>query len=108
MQAGQLRHPVTIQELTTSLNDYGETVEAWSDWENVFAEIKPQSSREFQRAKQLQADATHVLKIRYLPGVTSGMRVKFGDRILNLMQPPLDEAERNRELLLICREIHSA
>ncbi|WP_228303207.1 phage head closure protein [Klebsiella michiganensis] len=40
MQAGRLRHRVTIQNFTTSRTPSGQPVEKWEDGKTIWAEVK--------------------------------------------------------------------
>lgn len=101
--AGSLRLSVTIEEVTETNTD-GVVAQSWSDYaDNVRAGILPQSGREFYRAKQVYADMTHLVRIRYLAGVTPKMRLKLGSRYLNIVSVGNVE-ERDRVLDLVCIE----
>ena len=105
MRAGKLRHPVTIQEVTVT-NANGEVSRAWATITHgsVRAAIMPQNGREYYQAKQVHADMTHLVRIRYLAGVTPEMRVRFGTRNLNIIDV-VNIEERGRQMLLTCQEV---
>ncbi len=58
MQAGRLRHRVTIQNFTTSRTPSGQPVEKWEDGKTIWAEVKGISGRELLAAGAERADAT--------------------------------------------------
>lgn len=103
MKAGEMRNPLVIQEPINTQNDYGETIQTWREFASVNGSVKPSSAREFWRASQQVADATHGVTIRYLPGVLPTMRILYGSRVLNIISV-LDNEERHAELNLICKE----
>ena len=103
MRAGKLRHRVTIQEPIITQNDYYETVETWQDFAMCDASIGPLTAREFFNAAQVQSDVTHKVEIRYVPGVTSAMRLLFGSRVLNILAV-LSADERGTSQELLCKE----
>lgn len=106
MRAGQLgRHRIDIQQPVEGTADAaGEIPITWSAYaSSVPVEITPQGGREFVQAAQVQAEMTHLLRIRYLAGVTSAMRVMFGTRKLYILAVT-NVDERNRETLLSCKE----
>lgn len=103
MNAGEMRYSLTIQEPINTQNSYGETIQTWRDFATVNGGVKPSSAREFWRASQQVADATHGVTIRYLPGVLPTMRILYGARVLNIISV-LDNEERHVELNLICKE----
>jgi SPP1 family predicted phage head-tail adaptor len=103
MQAGKLRHRITIQSPTETRDDHGQAIKTWSTFATVNGSIVPESSREFWSAKQTQADITHLFSIRYLPGVTSRMRIAYGSRVFQI-GGVINVGERNVELHLACTE----
>lgn len=111
INAGKYRHIVTFQRLKqANQNAYGETsVNDENNWEDSFTSrvgIFPLSGREFL---SLQGDVksseiSHRVVLRYREGVTSEMRIKFGNRIFEITSPPVNGYERNDELLIFCKE----
>lgn len=104
-QPGLKRHLVGIQRPVTQVVD-GHELERWVSYaDEVWASIEPLSGREFFAAQQVQADVTHRVRIWYLAGVKSDMRVVTSDsRALQLVGPPIDPDELHVELVLMCRE----
>jgi len=106
MRSGTLRHHIQIQQKTTAQDSFGAPVETWAVFATVWAEIKPASSTDRAAFNQATApETTHKVNIRYLAGVTSAMRVMFDSRVFEIIAPPLNWDERNRELTLMCREL---
>ncbi len=62
------------------------------------------TSREFMAAQQVNADITHMLKMRYRSGVTASHRLKIGTRILNILGPPVNVGERGVEMMITAIE----
>ncbi len=102
--AGKYRHPITIEQPSSTKNEYGEEEDTWQIVARVPAKISPLSGRELWNAQQVQPDITHEICIRYYPAITAKMRVKFGTRVFNILTPPLNLEERNRELRMMCME----
>lgn len=103
MQAGKLRHRVTIQTQTATQGTFGEPADTWTDVDTVWASVEPLSGREFLDARQMQADVTTRVTIRYLAGVIPSMRVKYGTRTLDILGV-VNREERDRTMELMCRE----
>ena len=104
MRAGRLRKRLTIQQPTEgSADPLGEKPMTWSDVASVWAEVLPQSGREFYRAQQIHAELSHAISIRYRAGLTPRMRLVLEGRPLNVVAI-INVEERNRELLLYCAE----
>lgn len=104
MQAGRLRHRITIQEPVVARNGFNEAITTWSNVATVWASVEPISGREFFAAEHVQSEITHRVRLRYRPGVTSEMRVSFGGRYLQI-ESVIDVRERNAEMQLMCREM---
>lgn len=105
-RAGGYRHRITIEENTgTTQNDYGEPVEVWTTFAEVWARVQPVSSREYLEARAQSADVSHRITMRHLEGVTREMRVKFKGRILEIVQPPRNVEEVGKKMEMLCREI---
>src|SRR6185437_1339320 len=78
VSAGDLRHRITIKEHAPAYDDYNRPVKATdgSDWKPIqptgsfWAAIEPLSGREIIVAKEVAPTATHVIRMRYAPGIT--------------------------------------
>ena len=107
VRAGDLRNRVTIQTVSesTTATDYGTRTKTWSDSFPAWAEIMPQTGREFYRAQQVVGDVTHLLRIRFRPDVTftPDNRITFGNRVLNIVSI-LELDERHRDWMVTCVE----
>lgn len=108
INAGKYRHIVTFQKLKEAQDSYGETsVNVNDNWEDAFVArvgIFPISGREAVSEDFRQAEISHRIVLRYTKGVVSTMRIKFGSRIFEITSPPVNNYERNDELLLYCKE----
>lgn len=104
MRSGKLRHRVTLQTQVETQNSFGEQETlSWQDYATVWGAVEPLQGREFFTAMQVNAETTVRIRIRYMTGVTSRMRVSFDSRIYNI-KSIIDPDERNRELQLMCSE----
>lgn len=103
MQAGKLRHRIDIQRPAGGEDTYGAPDEAWDLFLTAHASVEPRSGLERTEDQAVAAEVTHVVRIRYREGVTPDMRVKFGDRVLEI-ESVVDVDERGRELVLLCKE----
>ena len=103
MKAGELRHKVTIQKVSQTLDSSRQTVDLWTKLAEVWAAVEPLSGRELLNAQQIQPDVTHRVRIRHRDDVTAKMRVQHDSRNLNI-ESIINVNERDRELHLLCRE----
>ena len=98
------RHPVMIQTYEATLNEWNEPVQTWKDWKQVWVSIEPISGREYWAKHQAQAEVSHRIRMRYIPGVLPTMRIVYGDRIFEI-ESVIDWEERNEYLQLMCKEV---
>lgn len=104
MDAGLMRHRITIQRLGCTRNEFGEPEDIWEDVVSLRASINPLSGRDFTAAMKEQAEVTHKVTIRYNPTVKVSMRARFGDRLFRILHI-IDTWEQHREMTLICKEL---
>ena len=104
MNIGNMRHRVTIEQKTID-NSGIDPIETWTKFATVWAAIEPLKGTEkwIDGAKLISNDVTGRIKIRYLPGVTPAMRVKYGTRIYEILAV-INISERNEEINLMVRE----
>jgi len=90
VNAGELRHKVTIQELQRVLA-------------TVWAKIQPLRGNERYQAQQVSSALSHKIILRYLDGVKPQMRVLYGSRVFYIVSV-INVEERNEMLELLCEE----
>lgn len=105
MNPGQLNKRITFLEQTASQNSYGESENTWNEIATVWANVKPLQGRELYLAKQVHAEISSKITIRYRPGVLPKMRIKYGVRTLEIIAPPIDIEEKNLFLEIACKEV---
>jgi SPP1 family predicted phage head-tail adaptor len=105
MKAGQLRKRIDIEQQALTADGGGGDTESWSALASgIYADVEPLSGRELFQAQQVNDELSHRVTIRYYPGVTSKMRVKYGARVL-LIESIIDLEEKHRQVQLMCREV---
>lgn len=110
LRAGRLANRVTIQVRNPDLSTHGLPQREWTDAANVWAEVITLSGDESVQARQVFATATSKITIRdpeslltVHGGLSSKMRVKFGERIFNIGH--IDRNDQSGEYVaLICGE----
>jgi SPP1 family predicted phage head-tail adaptor len=103
LNIGKLRHRIAIEQVTETQDTDGSVIETCSIFAAMQASIEPISGREYIAAQSTQADVTHRINLRYMPGITPKMRVNYNSRIFDILSV-INVGERNRELQLMCRE----
>lgn len=104
---GEFRHIVSIQKKGKVKNSYGERIEDWIDYFKVRVAIYPVSGKELFAAEKVNNETTHKINMRYIPNksITPDMRIKFGERIFDIISPPINFQEKNIELQIMCKEV---
>lgn len=104
MNAGALRHRITLQQPIETQDEFGEVVITWQDVASVWAEVADLSGREFFAAMQTVSEITTRVRLRHRSDVETRWRMVVGARVLDI-QAVIDPDGRKRELLLLCREV---
>jgi SPP1 family predicted phage head-tail adaptor len=108
---GKYRHIVMFQRLINANDSWGETPpEEEQNWEDVLKArvgIFPISGKDVFTAEFVNSEISHRIQMRYNPTlkIDSSMRIKFGNRIFNIISPPINYQEKNVELQFLCREV---
>lgn len=83
--SGKLRHKISIEQRTTAPDEYGQTVETWSKIGERYAAILPIVATEQAASGRFGATLTHQIMMRHFAGIDPQMRLKFGNRIFNIV-----------------------
>jgi SPP1 family predicted phage head-tail adaptor len=103
MKAGQLRHYITVQQVTETQDTFGQGIESWTTWKQVYAAVEPMVGREYFASAQTLSKVTHRIRIRHLSGLTTKHRISWDGRIFDI-ESVINVMERERELVLMCVE----
>lgn len=68
-------------------------------------DVRPPRGRQVYVAEADHGVATRWVKIRYVDGVDSTWRVRYGTTVFEIVSPPLDEGMKHRELYLECEVV---
>ena len=101
MEAGKLRHKVTIQRPMEG--DNWDTMKRWLDVASVWALVEPARGREYIELRHANAEETGRITIRYRPDVKPAMRIVWGSRVYNIFSI-LDPDEQHRRLQIMVKE----
>jgi len=104
LSPNDLKDRIAIQTSTDSQDAAGQIVPTWSTYATVWACITPLIGREYLASRQLQAEVSGKIRIRYLAGVTPKMRVLFNGRYFNILTV-MDVNERHVEMIIMVKEI---
>ncbi len=102
MQAGKLRHRLTIEKTTHVVNAFGEQESTWKTFAEVWGQNRPLTGSERFIAAQTHAAEDAVFHIRYLEGLSPKMRVICKGLYYDITSIN-DLEERGRELVIYAR-----
>ena len=104
MRAGQLRHKIEFLTISEAQDSTGGTTEGETHFAWAMAEIKPVSGNEKFVANQVFPEATCQIRCRYVAGITSKNKIKFGERRFDILNPQ-NKDERGIELFIVAKEL---
>jgi SPP1 family predicted phage head-tail adaptor len=76
MRAGELDQVLVLESPTYTRNGDGSETITYSDHSTVFGKVRPVSGREFIANRQVTADTTYQITIRYVEGVKASWRIR--------------------------------
>lgn len=104
MRSEELDQTIILQPLKVTKDSYGAEIQDYTlNNVSVRASCLASTGREFYAVQRINAEVEALFKIRYLQ-IDTTWRVKFGDRILNILFID-DTGRRKNELLLSCKEV---
>jgi len=104
MKAGNLKHPITMQEATVTSDGYGGGEKEWIPFASARAAIWPQKGKEHVVDGKVQMYMHTIIRIRYQSGITTDMRVITGTGKIYEILYVKDVFGMSRVIDLWCRE----
>jgi len=104
MNPGNFRTRIVIQRKSIIYNTYNEPIETWKDSIELWADIINTGGGEFYAAQKLNASTTAVFRTRYVVDIKTTDRIKYGDRIFEILFIN-DVSEKHIELLISAKEV---
>jgi SPP1 family predicted phage head-tail adaptor len=116
VEAGELRHRLTVQTRTEVSDGHDGFTESWNavpKRTRIAGKVRPLQGRDLERAKQTDARISHEVTVRYWHDYRTelaGGRARLiyhdrTDRTFEIVAPPVDVEERHEQLVLQCREL---
>lgn len=103
MRAGRLRNRLTLKVPVEARNGFGEVITTWSTVATVWGSAEPLQGREYQLAKQTQAETLFRFRVRYRADVRPSWRVVWNGRSYDIADVQPDE--RRWEMHLMCVDV---
>lgn len=104
LSAGLLIHTVTIERPVSARDSAGEPRGSWTPLATRRARVEDVDGKESHAGPGVMAAATARVRLRWLDGVTASMRLRFGERVLEIVAPPMNPDGRKVEMVLLCAE----
>ena len=104
LSAGKLRHRVTLESQQQTQNQYGGIETTWVEQGRAWAEVAPQSGREYVAARQVQNEVTTRITIRYRDDIDATWRIRHRGRIFDIQAVLPDAGSGLAHLSLMCSE----
>jgi SPP1 family predicted phage head-tail adaptor len=105
LPAGVLREVVIIERPVEVRNAVGESVQEWTEHARCRAGVEEVGYYESQRMNQVGGSVSHVVRIRFCPGISGAMRVRWVSRDNRMLYiSGVVERGRREEHELTCEE----
>ena len=108
MNPGELNKKIQIQALTQNVDAYGSVTAAYSTIFFRWAKVRPVRGREPYVNDQRLAEMDLVVSLRYdsdTRTISAKHRILYGSRELEIVGPPINVEEKNKEIRLFCKEL---
>lgn len=107
MQAGRLRHQVTLQQKSVSRDEFGAEVETWATVAAIWAELEPYSLRERLTMRRQAGESVVGFRVRAPLAISVGKRLVFDGANYDVVD--IDATREHKgELLITARAEDSA
>lgn len=101
IQAGKLRHRVSLQERQTTRDpDTGDVLSAWVEVALLWASVEALSARDFIAAGVNQSKVVARIVIRFRENINASMRIVHGAKLYNI-EGILPDKDSGREYLTL-------
>ncbi len=104
VRAGAMRFQVVLMQRATTQDAAGETLNTWSAFATRRAAIQRTPGTELFAAAGRNGRVPTVFRLRWLEGVTPGMRVEYDSRLFNIISA-VDQEEIGEELVITAEEL---
>jgi SPP1 family predicted phage head-tail adaptor len=105
MNAGRFRHKIDVQQELTTQNTYGEPTQTWVTFlSGMYCSIEPIRGKEYLSSDIIQAEVSHRIKMRFVPGVHPKQRILYCGRYFYIIDA-IDIVEQHKMLECMCKEL---
>jgi SPP1 family predicted phage head-tail adaptor len=100
MRAGKLDKKITIQRLTTVVDEYGTQTEAWSEVTTCRAQLIQSSTEEFLKSAGTDDETAAIFRTRWIDGLLTSDRLVYASRAYDIKE--IKELGRREGLDIRC------
>jgi SPP1 family predicted phage head-tail adaptor len=104
MNPGLFNKRITIQKRTVTSDEYGNQTETWTDYKKVWAMIKTVKGSEYVAGGAERTELIYRFIIRFQAGINADIRIVYKDMTFSIIEPPINDDERNRTLTILAKE----
>ncbi|MED4206591.1 phage head closure protein [Neobacillus mesonae] len=104
MNPGKLNKRIALLEQSAAPNSYGEVEDTWNEVVSMWANVRTLTGRALYQANQVHAEVTVKVIVRYRRDILENMRLRYGNRILEIVTV-VNMNEENRFLEFSCKEV---
>jgi SPP1 family predicted phage head-tail adaptor len=104
IRAGRLKHRVIIQSPVVAKGAAGGEVITWVHFRTVYAGVEPRTAKQIFTSAQLVSEISHVVIIRFIPGLSVKQRILYGTRIFEIKNT-IDVEEKHERIEIHCKEV---
>jgi len=104
MEAGSLRHFITIESPTETQDLFGEPTATWDTFNAVWASREDLDGQEWFVSQQPLAKHTTRFVIRYVAGLSAKMRLVSGGVVYNILSSADPDGKRRTLTIMTTRE----
>lgn len=103
--SGSFRHRITFLKLESLKDELGQEIgKDWIEYKKAWAMIKTLKGSEYVNAGSERATITSRFVIHYTEGITAEMRIKYNNRIFDIIEPPINDDEADKTLTILVKE----
>ena len=92
-RASQLHHRLSIQQKTTTYDEYNYETEAWAEYKKLWGKLEFLSVKDSINAKAAGSETNARLKLRKRTDITTLMRVVWSGQTFQIVSPPKPDNE---------------
>lgn len=103
MNIGRMNKRITFEKITESEDELGQMCQRYEAVRTVWATITPTRGGEYYEAQKLREELTFKIYVRYLPGITADMRIRYKEKHFGI-KSVIDIGYEHRTLEIMCTE----